>query len=426
MSRSGPGRAFRFVHCADVHLDTPFRSREDALRRELAQAGREAFRRMVDLSIDEQVHALLIAGDLFDDDRLSFTTERFLTAEIERLIAEGITVVWCTGNHDPGRLNYRAQQIEWPADGFHVLSSRTPQVLVVPDRSGEPVGRVVGAGHQTRRDTQNLASAFPSPRWDEPTVGLLHTQVHGTLGADAHGPYAPCSLADLRARPYDYWALGHVHTRQQALDLPLAHYPGNLQGRHFGETGAKGALVVEVAPGGEAGGVRFVPLAPIRWERVVLDDLGAVTHLGDLRRAAAAAVDPLRQDPLSLTDQRWMLRVELTGPCPLVQELRDEDQRSELASDLSDELDLAGVEVHDAGVTRPVDLDAHRGQPNLLGVTLDVLDDALRSDDLLDALVPDTLAGTTSDDADLRREYVRRLLDGASGLLAEALLRDRG
>ena len=294
------------------------------------------------------------------------------------------------------------------------------------DRSGEPVGRVVGAGHQTRRDTQNLANAFPSPRWDEPTVGLLHTQLHGSLGADGHEPYAPCSVADLQARPYSYWALGHVHSRQQALDTPPAHYPGNLQGRHFGETGAKGALVVEVAQGREAGEVRFVPLAPVRWERVVLDDLGSVTNLADLRHVAAAAVEALRGDPLTLADQRWMLRFELTGPCPLVQELRDGDQRNELAGDLADELELAGAEVRDAGLTRPIDLDEHRGQPHLLGVTLDVLDESLRSDDLLDALAPDILAGLTTDDDDLRRTYIRELLDGAGGLLAEALLRERG
>jgi len=381
---------------------------------------------MVDLCIEEQVHALLIAGDLFDDARLTFTTERFLVAELERLAAGGVTTVWCTGNHDPGRKNYRAQQIQWPAHGFHILASRAPQVVDILDRDGQPVGRVVGAGHQTRRDTQNLAAAFPAPQWDEPAVGLLHTQIHGSLGADAHEPYAPCTVDDLQTHPYHYWALGHVHARQHVLDSPPAHYPGNLQGRHFGETGAKGALVVEVAPGRYADEPRFVPLAPIRWERLALDQLASATNLADLRRAAAAAMDALQLDDLALADQRWLVRFELSGPCPLLDDLRDVDQKDELAADLADDLGLVGAEVRDEGLARPVDLAEHRGQPHLLGTALDLLADALESDEVLDEIVPEVLAGAPGPDEAARRAYVRDLLRDAEPLVAEALLRRDG
>jgi len=425
MPTQAPDGSFRFVHCADVHLDTPFRSRDDTLRHDLARAGRQAFRRMVDLCIDEQVHALLVAGDLFDNDRLTFATERFLLAELDRLVGAGITAIWCTGNHDPGRSNYRARRIEWPSERFHVLASRTPQEVVVEAPDGRPVGRVVGSGHQTRRDTQNLAAGFPPPHGEEPTVGVLHTQVRGCLRGEAHEPYAPCTPADLEAIPVAYWALGHVHTRQKVLDEPPAHYPGNLLGRHFGEAGAKGALVVEVAAGGQADEPRFVPLAPIRWEKLTLDDLGRADSLASLRKAAATAMDALLLDDLALPDQQWLVRFELKGPCPLATTLRDAEQLDELASDLADGLALAGVEVRDVGLVPPLDLDPHRGQPHLLGVALDLLDEARRADELLDALIPDTLAGTTADDADRRRAYVRDLLEGADGHVAEALLRDR-
>ena len=62
-----------------------------------------AFRRLVDLSLSERVDAVLIAGDLFDDERLSFQTERFLLEQLHRLDSERIPVVYATGNHDPGR-----------------------------------------------------------------------------------------------------------------------------------------------------------------------------------------------------------------------------------------------------------------------------------------------------------------------------------
>ena len=55
-----------------------------------------------------------------------------------------------------------------------------------------------------------------------------------------------CSLSELTAKGYDYWALGHVHRRESVngSSHPRVEYPGNLQGRHIRETGAKGCLLV--------------------------------------------------------------------------------------------------------------------------------------------------------------------------------------
>ena len=92
----------RFLHVADVHLDTSFAGRSDSARRRLRDASRQAFQAAVDLAIREDVHAFLVAGDLFDSERLSFSTERFLLEQAHRLGDHGITVVYATGNHDPG------------------------------------------------------------------------------------------------------------------------------------------------------------------------------------------------------------------------------------------------------------------------------------------------------------------------------------
>ena len=92
----------RFLHIADVHLETSFTGRSEEVRARLREASRQAFRNAVDLAIREDVHALLIAGDLFDGDRLSFQTERFLLEQVGRLNDQGISVVCATGNHDPG------------------------------------------------------------------------------------------------------------------------------------------------------------------------------------------------------------------------------------------------------------------------------------------------------------------------------------
>src|SRR5690606_17712379 len=128
----------RFLHLADVHLDTPFAGRSDAVRRRLREASREALARAVGCAIAEGVHAVLIAGDLFDGDRLSFRTERFLLDELRRLDEAGIPVVYATGNHDPGRDAYRTRPLAWPAN-VHVVADGAPRTLTISDSHGRAV-----------------------------------------------------------------------------------------------------------------------------------------------------------------------------------------------------------------------------------------------------------------------------------------------
>jgi len=99
-------------------------------------------------------------------------------------------------------------------------------------------------------------------------IALLHSNVGGRKG---HENYAPCSLDDLRAAGMDYWALGHVHSAEILCHDPLVVYPGNIQGRHIGETGKKGVFSVAMGsagghPGGR-GGVEFIPCDVVRWRR---------------------------------------------------------------------------------------------------------------------------------------------------------------
>lgn len=54
--------AFRFLHLADVHLDTPFQSKDRQLRVFLRDSIRKAFQKAVDLALSQRVNAVLIAG----------------------------------------------------------------------------------------------------------------------------------------------------------------------------------------------------------------------------------------------------------------------------------------------------------------------------------------------------------------------------
>ena len=420
-----PDAPLKVVHAADVHLDTPFRRHDAELRQKLQELGREAFSALVDLTLEERADALLIAGDLFDNEWLTIATERMLKRELRRLTDAGVTVVYATGNHDPGRTNYRAVNIDWPVTGFHLQSSRTPRRIPI-QRGGERVGWVVAVGHQTPNETANLAETFRQAPGPEPAIALLHADVAGVSGEsddEPRGKYAPAARTDLDPS-YVYWALGHIHLRQPIPgDFP-AWYPGNLYGRDFGETGAKGALVVELDPPNPPL-ISFRALAKVRWETLALSSLANVRAITDVQ--AEARVEFARRQEADcnlLPDQEWILRVELSGPCPLVNVLRDESERAELAGYLADSLPALDVEVRDFGLHRPVDLAKHLGQHHMLGVALELINRANTDDELLRRLAPQALArGDDYPDGPDRLAYLRRLLDGLDAAAAERLLR---
>jgi len=416
---------FKIVHAADVHLDTPFRRHDAVLRQHLQQAGRAAFSALVDLTLEEQADALLIAGDLFDNEWLTIATERVLTSELARLTESGVTVIYATGNHDPGRTNYRAAHISWPTTNFHLHGSRTPRRIPI-NRGGECIGWVVAAGHQTTHEATNLAASFPPAPGPQPSVGLLHADVGGAQGAaadEAGNVYAPAALSDLDPG-YDYWALGHIHKRQRLREDSPAWYPGNLQGRDFGETGPKGALVVEgdlrAAPH-----IRFQPLARARWETLTVVGLGGVQSVTDVQARVRAEFERLRDgDRYLLPDQEWLLRVDLAGPCQLVDLLRDESERDALAEYLGETLDALDVEVRDVGLHRPIDFAHYAGQQHVLGEALALIERAQEDDALLSRLDPLDLAlGDEYPHGPERLSYLRELLNGLDAAAAEQLLR---
>ena len=137
---------------------------------------------------------------------------------------------------------------------------------------------------------------------------MLHTSLNGRPG---HDPYAPTDLATLAAKGYDYWALGHVHAREVVSKAPRVVFPGNLQGRHANETGAKGCELVTV----EAGRIEaeFVALDVARWNQVAVP-LNGLDHLDALGDAIRAALQPVL---VGATDRLHAVRVTLTGSTAL-------------------------------------------------------------------------------------------------------------
>jgi hypothetical protein len=410
----------RFLHVADVHLDTSFAGRSADVRARLREASRDAFRNAVDVAIREDAHALLIAGDLFDGERLSFQTERFLLEQTERLGDHGITVVYATGNHDPGASDVGPRRIDWPAC-VRVAPDATPRRILVHDHGGQPVGYVTAVGHATGRVGDDLSRLLPMPGGELPEVALLHTQVHSSLGADDHHPYAPSDLTYLRHAGYDYWALGHVHVRQELSEDPPIWYSGSLQGKSHGDPGVRGGLLVDLTDR-NAPAIAFRPLGPVRWETLEVARLDALSTLDELERHVMAAWRGAREGDPGTSATEWMVRVVLAGACPLWAELRDPEDRDMVGRELTRLMGALDVTVVADAVHPVVSVEEHRVRTDVLGEALKLVEAIRDGSGELEGLDPGDLAGVGSSDPAAVRAYVRRLLADADGEIAAHLL----
>lgn len=300
---------FKFLHAADLHLDSPLRglaAYEGAPVQALRGATRRAFDELIRLALDERVEFLLLAGDIYDGDWKDYSTGLYLHAQMVRLREAGVKVYLIAGNHDAESQITRSLRLP---DNVQVLATRRPQTI-----RDEALGVAIhGQGFASRAVTDDLAAAYPDPIGGMLNIGLLHTMLAGREG---HQPYAPTSLQVLLDRRYDYWALGHVHQRAVLHEGPWVVYPGNLQGRHVREPGAKGATLVSV-DGGRITGVEHRALDVLRWDVCRVAAAGANTGADVIDRVRAAVGQ--RADA---RDGRFLaLRIEVSGPCRAHDEL---------------------------------------------------------------------------------------------------------
>ena len=319
----------RFVHAADLHLDSPFTGLKaaapDNVANALYDATFTAYENIIKLCIDERVDALLIAGDVYDSADRSLRAQLKFVEGLKRLDEAGIRSFVCHGNHDP--LDGWEARLDYPPS----CKRFGPMFEAVPVFEAEPERAVVhGISYPTRDVYDNLALRVGRVDPNTFSIGLMHANVDGNA---EHALYAPCSLADLVFSGISYWALGHVHTRQTLSERsPTVVYPGNSQGRHPNETGARGVYLVEVDDDGTVN-LDFRAVDTVRWERPVLDISGMETTQ-DLLDGLHQCMD----EALSGAEGRSVvLRITLSGRAGLHGSLRRPDFIEDMLNDLNGE-----------------------------------------------------------------------------------------
>ena len=293
----------KFIHAADIHLDSALHGLEryeGAPVEEIRSATRRAFDNLIELAIDEQVAFVLLVGDLYDGDWKDYNTGLYFVERMGRLRDASIRVFIVAGNHDAA--SQITKHLRLP-DNVTLFSTRKPERVVLDDLGVS----ICGQGFATRAVTDDISQGYPQGDPQLLNIGLLHTCLDGKPG---HEPYAPCTVDGLRSKGYQYWALGHVHKREEVSQDPWIVFPGNIQGRHIREIGPKGCTLVTV-DGGEIVEVTHRDLDVMRWS-ICEFDVSAKETVDDIyeqvRGGLQLALDAAEGRPVAV-------RLVLYGAC---------------------------------------------------------------------------------------------------------------
>lgn len=308
---------FRFIHAADLHLDSPFAGMSgltDHVRKHLQQSTFIALDRMVQLAVREKVDFVVISGDVYDSSNTSLRAQlRFMEA-LEVLDQERIPVYIIHGNHDP--LDSPRLAVTLP-ERVHVFGPEPESVTVVRRKDGQEAAVITGMSYPTSKVKENISLRYNKKASGSELfhIGLLHANVDGD---QEHETYAPCMKKDLIAAGYHYWGLGHIHSRRTLQESPYIVYPGNIQGRNIRETGPKGCYLVDVT---EAGTVNlcFQELDTVRW----FDTEISIDSCRDPEEFRLNIERLLAGMSRSYSSGLSMARIRITGRGPIHRELED-------------------------------------------------------------------------------------------------------
>lgn len=331
---------FCFVHAADLHLDTPFEGISTVspeVAGKLRDASLDAFDALIEFTIKKKAAFLLLAGDIYDGSERGVRAQLRFKEGLEKLSTKEIQipVFIVHGNHDP--LGGWSAIKEWP-EGVKIFGPEEVEAFEVK-KGKTTLATIYGISYGKREVTENLALRFKGKDFEKKRkpglqVGLLHCNVDSN---SEHDHYSPCSTEDLRSVKMDYWALGHIHKRQELDEAHRIEYPGNLQGRSPkpGECEPKGALLVDVN-GSSIENVVFESLDRVRFLECEIDIPG-IKDLDGLKREMMKKADQLRE---SNKDRGLVIRTILKGRGKLHHDLHHPGAIKDILGDLREKFEL--------------------------------------------------------------------------------------
>jgi len=270
----------RFLLFSDLHLDTAFKWAGPDVAASRRRALRETLQRICQVALDENVDALLCAGDLYENDMFSANTAEFLRLTIAEV---GRPVYLAPGNHDWFGPKSLYGQVAWSSN-VHLF--QTPQLVPVEITSGLTLW---GAAHARSAGTPGFLDSFSVDRGGI-NLALFHGSENAELAGQESGkaPHAPFNAAQIPQTGLQHAFVGHYHAPK---DGEWHTYPGNPDPLSFGETGERGAVLIDV---GDDGSITRRRIDVHRSEvHDVEVDLTGISHTDQVRERVAQATAQL-------------------------------------------------------------------------------------------------------------------------------------
>ena len=294
------GADLRFIHCADLHLDAPFKnvlSYGEQYVSAMIESSYLALDAVIDKAISEKVDFIIFSGDIFDSE---YSTPRSRFRFAEALKRSGLRCYIAYGNHDFERkwessIPFSENVVEFPD---HVVN------VPYPNKENK-IADIIGISHSRKEEDKDLTSEIDGT--SDFSIAVVHCDVDS---ATEGWRYAPCKLQNMLTKKIDYWALGHVHKRNIVHKFPHVVYPGNTQGRSPKETGEKGAYLVTVT-NGLVTDMEFFVTGGIRWIDIEADITGK-------------EMNSLLYDIVQLSEENSFLNIRIVGKGGLDKMIRSE------------------------------------------------------------------------------------------------------
>ena len=293
-------KSVRFIHTSDVHLDTSFSG--SAFPSRLGDRKREAirgtFRRIVEDARLNEVDFMLIAGDLFELDRITPDTFEFIRQQFESL--HSIRVFISPGNHDPFMRGSPYKEESWPSN-VHIFSAEEFQSVELPETGI----RITGFGFTGTSLEEHHFRQLPVLSKEFFNIVLSHGSdlSRVPVGKSKHGPF---SVEEIAGKNIQYCALGHYHQQhrlQNPVDDTEIWYCGIPEGRGWDEAGNCSYLFGEISGGALRLDSRFCSQYP----------LNTITIDCDTFSTREQIVDSILQHKGVDFDPKTILRVRLLG-----------------------------------------------------------------------------------------------------------------
>ena len=257
----------KIIHVSDLHLFSPLTERLSADRaRTRRMELTDSFRRIIDKAELEGADAVIIAGDLFDSERVNRRDAEAILDAMARAV--GITFFYLPGNHERGALMRSGAEI--------------PKNLMI---FGEDWTYFELCGVSFVGRSELPRGAFDTLKLDPCQKNVV--VLHGSLAEHTDGNET-IGRRELSDKPIDYLALGHYHSfgAERLSDRCVAVYSGTPEGRGFDETGECGYVRVTLRDAGAC--YEFVPSAKRRLHIIEVDITGVEREYEIEDRIAAA------------------------------------------------------------------------------------------------------------------------------------------